>query len=111
VPVLVEIEDLDPPLEDEEEVDAAIAALEEKGAFGNQLCGTVGGDALHHLVAQVGKGLRLPSHGVARVEVRSRRWIQIGHDEELGAPARARNRVPAAPDTASTGWLTCEGAH
>lgn len=63
--------DLDTALEDDEEIDAALAALEQHPAGRHRLDGRQARHARHLLVAELRKGLRLAGVGIARVE----RWI------------------------------------
>jgi len=65
-----EIEDLDGSLEQEEEVDAPVAALEEQRTLGQPLLGAIGDDPRRHVGTEVREDLRVARIGVG--------WIDLG---------------------------------
>ena len=81
-PSLVEVEDLDVALEHEEEVDAALAALEDERPLREPFLRAVGHNPRRHLLAQTREGLRLAGIGVARIEIRLRLGGSVGHQQE-----------------------------
>ena len=88
----VEVEDLDVALEHEEEVDRALAALEDERALREPFLGAVGRNPRGHLLAQPREGLRLAGIRVARIEIRLRPGRSVRHEQENRVQTVTRQR-------------------
>jgi hypothetical protein len=101
--VLVDVEDLDRAFEDDEEVDAAVAAREHRRVRREVLFAAVAGDAIDHLGAEVREGLRLARHRIGRVDRALGRSVRRLGDigEKRHAPSLRVARALGAPSSPS----------